>query len=898
MDRWMFAINRVTDTQLNLIKDGENFKAVLDNYYNHNSRQFRSWRAIKPFIKRWIFFWLRSWERAVFDDPVGKKLYEIFLEDIFGRKSGVRISELSKLRFLKFLYENLEIQKHPIHAEQHKRYMGLGLGLKLMKPNIFSYMVLCFPFELMRFKDFIKEYVKISVIQGRFEFILMRLKPYHNILSVYIPSGTRVLCDPRGLDTPILYKLPLRYTLAIDLREVPTKSSLRTITCPVVDDPKLTAEHNAAIEKLGDELKETFSHKGYIGGVRFEDGRVFFKDEEIQAWGPRRQRYVQTEAELNQLKACMAAGEKSGVIVRFNLLQPLAVLINGFRRQRKLLLDDLPYICHILALQRKNVMTAKKKSDQKKVIEIINEVFSDKPPKKDANLQKFLDRIEALRSADPSEDKAWDYVTEHLLSGGNNDLSHAICFSLMADTFEIAFNLWPLLTGRELTINEESGEYEEREITTRSKQALPLIDCIKDELEDLLRNVFTRHVEISAATGRIRSEPKLSQMVVDHCLNLRSDPEQFKKNLKKHLNKHYETQRKFFDEYLKGVPPESLKTIYQPILDGGASISDVVDEDIAGILALVEESRRRLQSLNTNYRVLDFIDPESVEVQIGNFEYGGEGIEEEVKFFREHEKRQFELANAEGERRKEVEKKRIMIKGGKEMQEMEKNRLKVLEEVKQVEVETQKRINDYEMEKRFGEAKLLAVENLQKGNIREYAAYTLIQAHNDGGFELVEKILEDSPNILMSISPELFKAKKTHALKLELIKVLGKDPKQVNPLTAAALLNMDLKDVAQADILKEFNKSIMDIMKNFRGFGYGGHGLINVSTSSEADCAEGGKRTDGTPCDEQGARPGQGAGQGAGQARRGVPFPAPAGAFPPGPDGKDPSSSGGPPPGH
>ena len=110
-----------------------------------------------------------------------------------------------------------------------------------------------------------------------------------------------------------------------------------------------------------------------------------------------------------------------------------------------------------------------------------------------------------------------------------------------------------LVTGRELKIDVDvegvKESYQER------KNKVPIIEILQQALQDLLHDVFNKHIRISAATKDILSEAKLSAMIIEHCLKMtfnkteyEKEKEKFKKRLEEHLKRHYNVHRTFLEE--------------------------------------------------------------------------------------------------------------------------------------------------------------------------------------------------------------------------------------------------------------------------------------------------------------------------------------------------------------
>lgn len=746
--------------------------------------------------------------------------------------------------------------KYEIARTVYENFQNSTFSLKMVRPNNQVHMYISYSFAMRPLKKFIHQYFDMSVISGDYEIIFKRYPPYHWILTLNAAPGQRTFLDTRGLDLPpIIYKSDLKFNVALHLNRVQTRSNNRFITCPVVYDPELEKLRMAEIAKKEQELKGIFPSPAYISGIDFgKDGSIYLlksgklSTEVVQMYGARRSNYLQKEAELNLLKAVPRPSPESGLIIRFNLLHPIVVLLEGINGKREVTLDEIKTAWKCLDLLEADVR--KPVNEQLGINKIIDTVFSDPSPPgiKDETLA-FFKEMDRLIAEDPTEEKCWKFVIDRFLEGKARNVLQAICIRMMQDGFDIVFSLWPLLTGTEITMD-ESGEIHvsekreeviqvteskekqnddtitrkeikdiketrhEKNETTKLKETkktlLPLLEVLKREMEALLKNVFTKYLDISAPTNRFRSEPILAGMIVEYCLNTKMNTDKFKTMLTDHLKKHYKIHYDFLEEYLKGHPPEVL----HKILKLKSNVNEMIQEDVEGIIQLIHKTRERLLSSSISSRLLCFIDPHSVDVQIGNFIYEGKGLEQEEQFLAHHQERQLKLSELESEKRREVEEENIKRKANKEILEGKLMALKTREAFAKAEVQFDKNIKEAEIFKAFSEAKFRAIEALKEGDIKRYALLSMLKAHHDSGIEGVEEILEKNPHLVMAIDPHLHHHQEIHEIKHRLMGIIEQDPKLLeNPVTAAMLLSEDFKDIVAKQIYEKINETFADILK-------------------------------------------------------------------------------------
>ncbi|MDM8524132.1 hypothetical protein QUF80_12250, partial [Desulfococcaceae bacterium HSG8] len=849
--------------------------------------------------------------------PKMQSLFEIWRENIGGVKQMWQTEEREYTEFLKYVFERLRIRYEPEQAQKHENFKNLAFSLRMQRPGNQAHIYLSFSFLMRPLKKFIKQYFDMAFITGEYDLLLKRYPPYWNLLILYAGPGERTLIDMRGgLDIPIItYRLDYRYNLALHMSDVQSRKAGRLISCPIETDKQMEREKEAEVSSLENEMNNSFPSPAYLGNIDFgDDGLVYFLGKEkevVPMYGMRRGFFIQARDLLKLVKANPRPGPKSGLIIRFNLLHPITVLINGINGHREMTMDEMLYALKFLDMQGTGTPD-----------EVVDKIFREPDPGAvKGPTRGFIRELERLRAEDPSDEKAWRFLTARLLEGKYKDLLQSICHCLMADAFELTFALLPLIMGKDIKLDTATGKVEITDAPKKGIYQFPLLDNLKRELEDLLKDVFSKYVDVSAATKKARSEPMLTEMIIDYCLKIKSDPEAFRARLKAHIKKHRTLNKNFMAEFMPTIippaemnyniaemkinvtekfpgpkPPGPDKEEEKPVDSDKEKKTadsekkkkpvppDPADADVDGIMKLIHDTRNRLLSPGENTRLLRFIDPESIEIQIGNFKYGGT-VNKEAKFLGDKVALQLEYAlksreydydttlhikkivedieEEERNRAEYVAKKKIakekelrekLVKGGKKKKDFEKTMIALRakedrekefaklntsiakieaesqreigkanaesrREIGKANAEAQKEIARAQMEQAFNELKLKAFSNLKSGNLKEYALLALIQAHQQGGIEAIERLLGNSPILMTAINPELQKMKSKQALKMQILEFIKQNKPDIDPRVLAALFSEEFKEVMRSDIYKEMNKILTELLKKTRFHG-------------------------------------------------------------------------------
>ena len=857
--KWWFGIDGTFKTAGVLFAQSNSLDQAASNFYF-------SWRR-RPFIIRWLMSYLSGFrdamspaESAFWNHPLTGRLFGIWQDTIAGRKSGFWVSSRERAAFFRYMYKKVRIAHDPKYSKIYENYKTLIFSFRMLRPNVQAHIYLCFSFIIRPLKELIRQYLNASAITGQYDFLLSRFPPYHNLLNIYASRGERTSFDLRdGLDIrPITYRLDTKFALAPSMHKTQTRKDGCFITCPVIKDEAGEREKAAEVAKMEEDIKWNLPSPAYLGNIDVsEDGRVMFMGtdppEEIPMYGPRRANFIQNQDRLNLLKAIPRPSRESGLIIHFNILDPVTVLLNGIYGERDASLMEIIYLIKVMDLY---MPEARKDINERRGLnDIIADAFDHPEPRGLSDDKRaFIREIARLQTIDPSEERAWKYFTTQLIEGRDKFLLQAICRGLTRQGFDVVFSIWPLLTGNEITISED-GDVKQKEVAGVKENRLPLLVYLKRELEDLLHNVFSRFLDVSAATRRIRSEPRLASLVVEGCINLKLDRAVFRERLKEHLTEHYRTHFKFIREYLgvnrgvseddilgksvidihklrmikldneseREINPRHAKLIQlypggnEPIPEQGALsviIEEIVDHDTEGIYNLVEGARTRLVSSGENNYLLRFLDPESIDIHLGHFQYEGDMIDREEGFISEDEERQNKLGVTYFEKEAQLADRRIELDKGKFGIEKDINVLKKKKDKRIQEAIINTEVNRYRLKESLSEIDLKIAEGLKNGDFKEYAVLTLINAHRSEGIDGVERILSKSPHLLAVICPEVYHETKVHELKHETLDVIRQRLGELDPMTIAALFTKDYKDIVTSRVYKDVSKNLSEALKN------------------------------------------------------------------------------------
>ncbi len=898
--RWKTAIENTCRMTTCLFDHDDYLKEKTNDLYFAMATSNKRLRKFKHSIKKWLpfahlFTTNRKRKQTQVDflqDPLVRELFDIWRENVSGVYQVWKTDIREETNFIEYIYDRMEIARHPKFKDVFINYSETAFGLGMLRPNSQVHIYLTYAFFQRPIKELISDYLDMAIIAGRYDLLLKRYKPYHSLLKLHTKHGERTPFDSRrGIDfKPLTYRLDTKFTVPIELNEIQTRQIDRYISCPALTDPSSEAEKSAEIGSLEAKLKEDVPMEkpnyGYFSNVELRNDGQFYNrstGEVIPVYGMKRAGFIQTDDYLKLVKAIPRPSPKSGLIIRFNLLDPVFVLTEGIHKSRDIDFDDIKLVLKILdvcqkrtrGLINKAVETFKEHREKlktrkedpnfnqiyaKKINEVvsgaIDEIFNQ-PDFDDLSPDtlEFLHNLDRFKEESHGLSSSWKYLTSKLVEGKSNNLLIAICQRLMDEGFDLTFSILPLMMPTDIAkrkIDEiqearaaedvsqgdrpkgafqKEGDQKGAESVApvENKTLLPLIELLKREIQDLLKKVFSHHLDISAATKRARSEPAIARMIIHHCLNVKSDRFEFRKSLEKKLREHYAIHHNFLNEYYamnEGILPAfnnfkkvELYSVLKDIHGLGDRIEDKIKEDIEGISTLIDQTRLRLYSPSENNRLLCFIDPDSVEVQIGDFEYSGAPLENEEEFLEKREAFQVGLAEEIHRQYFEAQKKKAETSAAGVKKHIEMKAFEVMEEHQVKQALMKANISVAEIEQAMQEVKLRAYEALKNGELKEYAISALVEAHSDGGIDQVTDILRKSPKAyLAALDRGLFEIQETAGFKEKLLDIAGEDRNKIDPITMAMLFNNDFKDVVGSYIHQQINDILTGFFKNIRKY--------------------------------------------------------------------------------
>ncbi|QTA92675.1 hypothetical protein [Desulfonema magnum] len=831
-EKWSQALEKTFLTNFELCEHAKKLEDLSKRLYLSLSRKDSFLRWWHFFVNKYLFDEMTEAEEEFWNYPITRMLFEIWRENISDVKQDWRAAERERTEFIEYVFEKLRISNETEFSDIYQEFKNLIFSMSMLRPNNQAHIYLCFSFQMRPLKNIIRQYFDIAVITGQYDLLLKRYSPYHHMLNINATHGQRIMFDLRLDFRPVTFRLDHKFTLALELSKAETRKKGRYITCPVVPDQKAENDKLAEISEQEKTINNIFPSPDYLRNINFgDDGKVYYTGNEekevVEMYGQRRTNLIQKEDELNLIRATPRPSPESGLILRFNLLDPVAVLLEGINRGRDVSLDEFRNVMKCLDLYGPEAK--KSENERRKLDDIIDEVFEKAEPEGlTKSTLEFLHRLQQICNEDSCEEEmAWRFLISKFMGGYQKHALQAICHRLTKEGLELVFSLWPLVTGNEIKINPTSGEVSAP--PNLSKTLLPFTDNLRRELQDLLKNVFTQCLYISAPTIRARSEPRMAEMVIRYCLNIKSNEENFRERLKDHLEKHYQIHYSFMEEYRRKEQKNPGQNKKFEFTD--AHIKQI-QNDVSDIVALIEGCRKRLFSPGENNRLLCFIDPDSVDVQIGKFEYEGKVLDNEEAFRKRKKEREKELG--EFQHQALMEKESLLAQKEKEItkatlekeRQTEKAKIERLTKaenwrekkeslkIEQEEIEMQKEMYKKERELAISEVRKEEIIAFKEGDMQRYLVLALLEAHLEGGLEKVWNILESSSTVLMIINPDLYQMKSLHELKRDIFKRLEKDLSKVDPITLSILLSDDHKKLVETDIYKEMMKVLSETLKN------------------------------------------------------------------------------------
>jgi hypothetical protein len=314
------------------------------------------------------------------------------------------------------------------------------------------------------------------------------------------------------------------------------------------------------------------------------------------------------------------------------------------------------------------------------------------------------------------------------------------------------------------------------------------------------------------------------------CLNLQISVEQIKKDLYVHLCKH----RLIYENFNRDLSCSGVECDHIEKLDD--SHKQQVITDVNDIVALIEKTRERLLSREMSNRLLCFLDPKSVEVLTGDFEYIGKEIEKEESFIKdrlERTREQEELKN-KNEHELKQERQNHHLEENKRREQLEareqehKYKIKITEIEKQEQkehAEAQKDIAEYRREELFANLDSKVPEALQRGNLQAYAKLAIAKAHQESGIDGVENLLSKSPNIFSIIDKEAYSVREKHKhkednqkLKQQILDIIKEDPEKFDSLSMSVMMSVlfdqDIKNALDAEHQRLSTEAVLEAVKH------------------------------------------------------------------------------------
>ncbi len=799
--QWSGAIAWAAKSRLEMFSRTGVMKNCCETFYYKWAREFDVMRKLKVMAKRHLYDWMSPEEKALWDHPFRESLFRVWQETTGGVRKGWRVEVNERMDFFEYLYDRLDVAYNPEHGNTYQNFKDMVFSLGMLRPNNQNHIHISYSFEQRPLKAYIREYLNMAVITGQYDILMRRYPPYHNMLNMNAAPGDRIAFDMRGFDfRPITFALDQRFTFAIELSNVPLRSNDRYLICPALNDKRKELEKKAEIAKMQKELDGIFPSMKYLRDIGFDnEGNVRLitengeLGEKIDMYGIKRAQYLQKQDQANIKKGIPTPARESGLVIHFFFREPVAALLEGIAGKRPFSIKDIKYLIKILDMAMAESNQAS--PDYNAVID----TFFKNPEVtvKSAELSELLEAIEDMEDDKIPEPDIHKYISDRLLEGKCKLLLQSLCNRLMSDGFNLVFSLWPLITGKEFPIDDPEASYDEK-LHQREVVQMPLIDNLKRELEEMLSNIFNKHIDISAATVLFRSESHLAGMIVKHCLNVKADEATFKNQLKWFLRNHYSVHFNFLVPYYAGEG--KCSAILETILSYQVNIEENIERDINGMLECVRNTRKRLFSAQNNNRLLYFIDPDSVDVQIGKFQFGGKSLIAEHKFILNHIRNRGSVALESDQSRHLLESLSVSLNRmeieahkkratGKAIAEGEIQKLRVREQLETARKKSEIRLQEMELHKEARQVNLELVKKLKDGKPEDAAFIVIMDAFQKGGPGEVERLFRDSPEILMVLRPELFQIREDIELKRKLMEILKENPQLGASVLMATLCN-------------------------------------------------------------------------------------------------------------
>ncbi|RMH68740.1 MAG: hypothetical protein D6675_15155 [Gemmatimonadetes bacterium] len=458
-------------------------------------------------------------------------------------------------------------------------------------------------------------------------------------------------------------------------------------------------------------------------------------------------------------------------------------------------------------LQKKNVA--------KDIIEVLKtkkDEINHKKCKTKAVFESVLDEVLAgkqlsqidkdliLKYAAPSEDDAWHFLIQRCMEGyAPRFILPTLVQQQSNAAFDVVFSLFPLLTGKELTLDPKEASNLDIEELFEDK-TLHLIESAQKILEELVLEVLTKHIEISAATAKARSEAQLVEMVLEACLKVeyhhRKREEDFqllRQNLLDHLQRHYTMHHQFLKEIYQHLGDKDILSDINKLNMTDDEFKEFINNEVDAIITLIHRAQGRVFDRGISNRLLLFIEPKSVEVITGHFEY--HGLEKEQKYLNTKIEHELDIVQTQLETELREIKARLAAKAS------------IAEVTYSIGVMAAK------TEQLVAEIALQLREAQRDGDITQYIKLFALYEIQKNGFTELERILQTTPEILLGVNDPAYTTLYTLKLKFELINLLKTNP-DIDALTIAAILEANYSTLINTEVYRDHNQLLADTLKN------------------------------------------------------------------------------------
>jgi len=846
-ESWLKPLEKTIEVTYELKKHSKQLARLTDSYYETIARQTKLWLGLKDFLVKAVGLDLRNQqEKDFWQHPlIHKKLFNLWMNNI-GQYSPKGESH-ERTQFLKQIRKLLHYARNPKQGDIQRNYESTRRDLRINRSENFAFIAFLMTYDSRPYKDVFAEHFKLAVVTKKYEFLLRRLANYNTM--VHFPAlGERFPFDSRLDYSPLMIPLNPKYTFPIRLPPTQTRQSNIYVSIPVTADEHEAQRKNAQVAGLKKQVKD-YEEKNLfleadLKNIEIgEDGHIYRKQAKsvtsvkkpkneqekrlpFKGYGRNRGNYLKDQVLLAFHKTNPAAG-KSGLVLHFNLRDPILLLLEGLDRDFPMHLDELCYVLKALDLYQEALSDTKNESkiqanqalnekrQAKKSLQvcadcienIIDWLFNPEEAIYAEEIlsesrDKFLKKLERIRreyfdvhagTVNPhGEQSAWKYINNRIVENQEPELLTAIVERFSNTCFDMMINLQSLLTGQELLLKEGDASISSSDKNTIAEHHMTLMDILEHHLQELLHDVFTKSIDISAMTKDKRSEPLLAEIIVEGCLKLSQDGE-LEARLVTHLEEHYKAHYDFLknivysgDEYLDSNLPE-VQEIYQfTYVDN--YLAEKVQKSVDDIIGLIKRTRSRLFSREQSNRLLCFIDPDSVEIMIGDFAYGGEEFNVQAKILSETRKGEQHLT--------ELKERTAEIKQETEYQ-MELKRQEIAQHNAQIELKIKTAVLD-----------------------SNYTEAMNLSMFSDGeAAKNMQVLMKKSPDLLSLLTlgnPDTYKIVETQKTKRQILTMLEKNKDlldKLDPTALAILLDQNPTQSLDIETYRQTLKAVTDALR-------------------------------------------------------------------------------------